>query len=69
MDDGWMTANPAKPVKNTKVKSSENAKERIPFSDGEIRRLGKRNFLSLVQAFFDRLAHRISHVRHFAVCW
>ena len=37
--NGWITANPAKPVKNTKGKSTENAKERIPFSDDEIRRM------------------------------
>jgi integrase len=37
--NGWISANPAKDVKNTKVRTSEKTKERIPFSDDEIKRM------------------------------
>jgi integrase len=37
--NGWIAASPAKPVKAVKTKASENTKERIPFSDEELKRM------------------------------
>jgi integrase len=37
--NGWIASNPAKPIKGTKGKSGDNAKERIPFTDDEITRM------------------------------
>jgi integrase len=37
--NGWIGVNPAKLVKAVKSKSTENEKERIPFTDEEIRRM------------------------------
>ena len=39
VSNGWIPISPAKSVKNTKGKSTEGAKERIPFSDDEIMRM------------------------------
>ena len=37
--NGWVGASPAKPVKAAKTKASANTKERIPFSDEELKRM------------------------------
>jgi hypothetical protein len=39
VSNGWIAVSPAKPVRNTKGKATDGTKERIPFSDEEIRRM------------------------------
>ena len=39
VSNGWIAVSPAKAIRNTKGKATDGTKERIPFSDEEIRRM------------------------------